>query len=157
MNLVPESLKSSLELLLEVCRKWAFKGHIFGCFLTPNRAHIRSKVRFLSICQKFPLDSHETCLLSSLELLPEICRLWAHRAIILGPFWLPNRAKIGKDSGFCVFCGLVLQNFAPWGCFPYILLYCCIFSLLVLTSGWVVIIVCGSVSVQGTSSVLEEL
>ena len=43
----------------------------------------------------------------------------------------------------------VLQNFAIPGWFPYILFYSCLFSL--LSSGWFVIAVCGSVSVQETS------
>ena len=41
---------------------------------------------------------------------------------------------------------LVLQNFAIPGCFPYILFYRCLFSL--LSSCWFVIAVCGSVSVR---------
>ena len=44
---------------------------------------------------------------------------------------------------------LVLQNFAIPGCFPYILFYCYLFSL--LSSGWFVTAVCGSISVQRTS------
>ena len=40
---------------------------------------------------------------------------------------------------------LVLQNFVIPGCFPYILFYSCLFSL--LCSGWFVIAVCGSVLV----------
>ena len=44
---------------------------------------------------------------------------------------------------------LVLQNFAIPCCFPYILRYRYLFSL--LCSGWFVIAVFGSVSVQGTS------
>ena len=43
----------------------------------------------------------------------------------------------------------VLQNFIIPGYFPYILFYSCLFSL--LSSGWFVIAVCGSISVQGTS------
>ena len=42
-----------------------------------------------------------------------------------------------------------LPNFAISGCFPHILFYCYIFSL--FSSGWFVIAVCGSISVQGTS------
>ena len=41
---------------------------------------------------------------------------------------------------------LVLQNFAIPGCFPYILFYRYLFSL--LSSGWFVIAVCGSISVR---------
>ena len=44
---------------------------------------------------------------------------------------------------------LILQNFAFPGCFPYILFYCYLFSL--LSSGLFFIVVCGSMSVQGTS------
>ena len=46
---------------------------------------------------------------------------------------------------------LVLRNFAIPGYFPYtcILFYSCLFSL--LSSGWFVIAVCGSISVQGAS------
>ena len=44
---------------------------------------------------------------------------------------------------------LILQNFAIPGCFPYILFYCYLFSL--LSSGWFVIAVCDSISVQGTN------
>ena len=43
----------------------------------------------------------------------------------------------------------VLQNFAIPGYFPYILFYHYLFSL--PSSGWFVIAVCGSISVQGTS------
>ena len=49
---------------------------------------------------------------------------------------------------------LVLQNFAIPGCFPYILFYRYLFSL--LSSGWLVIAVCGSISVQGTSASLTR-
>ena len=42
--------------------------------------------------------------------------------------------------------GLILQNFAFQGCFPYILFYHYLFSL--LSSGWFVIAVCGSISVR---------
>ena len=41
---------------------------------------------------------------------------------------------------------LVLQNFAIPGYFPYILFCCYLFSL--LSSGWFVIAVCGSISVR---------
>ena len=41
---------------------------------------------------------------------------------------------------------LVLQNFAIPGCFPYILLYCYLFSL--LSSGWFVIAFYCSISVR---------
>ena len=41
---------------------------------------------------------------------------------------------------------LVLQNFAIPGYFPYILFYCYLFFL--LSSGWFVIAVCGSISVR---------
>ena len=44
---------------------------------------------------------------------------------------------------------LVLQNFATPGCFPFILFYCYLFSL--LSSGWFVIAVYGSISAQETS------
>ena len=44
---------------------------------------------------------------------------------------------------------LVLQNFAIPSYFPSILFYCYLFSL--LSSGWVVIAVCDSISVQETS------
>ena len=44
---------------------------------------------------------------------------------------------------------LVLQNFTIPGCFLYILFCRYLFSL--LSSGWFVIAVCGSISVQGTS------
>ena len=44
---------------------------------------------------------------------------------------------------------LGLQNFAIPGCFPYILFYRNPFSL--LSSGWFVVAVCGSISVQGTT------
>ena len=50
---------------------------------------------------------------------------------------------------------LVLQNFALPGCFPYILIYNYIFSL--LSSGWFVIAACGLISVQGTSYGLMSL
>ena len=50
---------------------------------------------------------------------------------------------------------LILQNFAFPGCFSFILFYRYIFSL--LSSGWVVVAVYDSVSVQGTSQVLENL
>ena len=40
---------------------------------------------------------------------------------------------------------LVLQNFAIPGCYPYILFYYYLFSL--LSSGWFVIEICGSISV----------
>ena len=42
----------------------------------------------------------------------------------------------------------VLPNFIIPGYFPYILFHGCLFSL--LSSGWFVIAVCGSISVQGT-------
>ena len=42
---------------------------------------------------------------------------------------------------------LVLQNFTIPGCFPYIIFYCYLFSL--LSSGWFVIAICGSISVWG--------
>ena len=41
---------------------------------------------------------------------------------------------------------LVLHNFAIPGYFPYILFYCCLFSL--LSSGWFVVVVCGSISAR---------
>ena len=44
---------------------------------------------------------------------------------------------------------LVLQNFALPGCSPNILFYSCLFSF--LSSGWNVIAVCDSTSVQGSS------
>ena len=44
---------------------------------------------------------------------------------------------------------LVLQNFDIPGCFPYILFYRYLFSL--RSSGWFVIAVSGSISVQGTN------
>ena len=44
---------------------------------------------------------------------------------------------------------LVLQNCAIPGCFPYIFFYRYLFSL--LSSGWFVFAVCGSISGQGTS------
>ena len=50
---------------------------------------------------------------------------------------------------------LVLQNFAIPGYFPYILLYCYLFSL--LSSGWFVIAVCGSISVRELVKYLESL
>ena len=50
---------------------------------------------------------------------------------------------------------LVLQNFAIPGYFPYILFYRYPFSL--LSSGWFVISVCGSISVREVVKVLEEL
>ena len=43
----------------------------------------------------------------------------------------------------------VLQTFTIPGCFPYILFYRCLFSL--ISCDWFVIAVCGSFSVQGTS------
>ena len=50
---------------------------------------------------------------------------------------------------------LVLQNFAFPSSFPYSMFYCCLIFL--LSSGWVVIVVCDSISVQGTNEVLQEL
>ena len=46
----------------------------------------------------------------------------------------------------CPIFRLVLQNFSIPGCFPYVLFYRYLFSL--LSSGWFVIAVCGSVSVR---------
>ena len=43
----------------------------------------------------------------------------------------------------------LLQNFAIPGCFPYIRFHCYLFSL--HSSGWVVIAICDSISVLGTS------
>ena len=48
---------------------------------------------------------------------------------------------------------LVLQNFAVPGYFPHILFYCYILSL--LSSGWFVIAVCGSVSARELVKLLE--
>ena len=48
---------------------------------------------------------------------------------------------------------LVLQNFAIPSCFPCILFYRYLSSL--LSSGWFVIAICGSISVQGTSKVFR--
>ena len=48
---------------------------------------------------------------------------------------------------------LVLQNFAIPGCFPYIPFYSYVLSL--LSSGWFVIVVCGSVSVRELVECLE--
>ena len=48
---------------------------------------------------------------------------------------------------------LVLQNFAIPGCFPYILFCRCLFPL--LSSGWFVIAVCDSISVQGSNQIFR--
>ena len=50
---------------------------------------------------------------------------------------------------------LVLQNIAIPCCFPYILFNHYLFSL--LSSGWFVISVCGSITVQGTSEVFRMI
>ena len=49
----------------------------------------------------------------------------------------------------------VLQNFAIPGYFPHILFYCYLFSL--LSSGWFVIAVCGSISVRELVKYSESL
>ena len=49
----------------------------------------------------------------------------------------------------------VLQNFALPGCFPYFFFYRYIFSL--LSSGWFVIALCGSISVRELVKCLESL
>ena len=49
----------------------------------------------------------------------------------------------------------VLQNFAIPGYFPHILFYCYLFSL--LSSGWFVIAVCGSISVRELVNYSESL
>ena len=68
--------------------------HIFGPFLTPKNGENLVKIKFLfPFCKKFPLVLYETCYLSSLELLVEVCRIWALRGRILGPFLTQTRSK----------------------------------------------------------------
>ena len=91
--------------------------------------------------------------------------------IILGvwPFWLTSVchpfSSLNSSLGFAggnhcqkitipIF-RLVLQNFAIPGCFPYIRFYHYLFSL--LSSGWFVIAVCGSISVRELVKCLESL
>ena len=83
--------------------KLAPVGQIFWPFLAPNSAKIRPKAVFHLFCKSFPLDSHETCLLSSLELLLEVCRILAPRSYTSGPFLTPNKARIRPKSQF-FFC-----------------------------------------------------
>ena len=48
----------------------------------------------------------------------------------------------------------LVKNFAIPDCFPYIVFYRYLYSL--LSSDWIVIALCDSISVRGTSLVLAE-
>ena len=68
---------SSLELLLEVCRIWDPRGHIFLSFLTPNWA---------KICQKSVFVDFAKGLCWIRMNLPEVWRIWGPKGHILGFF-----------------------------------------------------------------------
>ena len=83
-------LRSS-ELHQDVWRIWASHGVIFLSVFSP-------------FCKKVPLDSHETCCLSSLELRWEMWIIWAPMGHIFRPFLPWIRPKLGQESVFHLFC-----------------------------------------------------
>ena len=84
---------SSLQVLLEVCGMWGSEAQIFGPFWASK--WIKIQFCFHYFVKKFPLDSNQSCFTCSLELLYEMCIIWASKAhflAILGP-------KVSKNSG----------------------------------------------------------
>ena len=83
---------SSLELLLEVCKKLAPGVQIFGLFWAPKYVEIQM---FDFFVKEFPLDLHWSCFTCSLELLLEVCwiraseaQFWASKWVNIRPKWL---------------------------------------------------------------------
>ena len=77
------------------------RSHTFGPFWTPNRTKILSKVGFCLFLQNVSNGSHESCLLRSLELSLEVCRICAPRSLMFGHFDLKsgqNRSKLWLSS-----------------------------------------------------------
>ena len=65
-------------------------GQIFGPFWASKLVKIQAFDYFVT---KFPLDSHQSCLICSLELALLMCRIWASKAQFLGHFGPQNRSK----------------------------------------------------------------
>ena len=70
-------------------------GTIFSAPFWPRKtAKTWSKLSFFfHLAKSFHWFFYETCYLSSLELLVEVCRIWALRGRILGPFLTQTRSK----------------------------------------------------------------
>ena len=64
----------SLELLLEVCWMWAPEAWFFSHFGPLNRSKLWPLVIFP---QKFPVVWHKFYFICSLELVLQVCRIWA--------------------------------------------------------------------------------
>ena len=88
-------------------------------------------------------DACWACFMCHHELWPTSV---SHPFAFLGSSWGPTGGNQYQNITSPIL-RQVLQNFALMGCFPYIEFY--YFSL--LSSGWVFIAVCGSISVQGAS------
>ena len=111
----------------------SFYGHHRGCLNNP----IFSNLGLCAACWAHFMCHHE---------------LWptslGHPFYFLNSSWGLTRGKHYQKITIGIF-RFVLQNFTIPGYFPYILFYSCLFSF--FSSGWFVIAVCGSISVQGTS------
>ena len=113
-----------------------FYGHHQGCLNNP----IFSNLRFCAACWACFMCHH---------------KLWptsVSHPFSLNSSWGFAGGKQYQKITIPIF-RLVLQNFAIPCCFPYVLFYRYIFSL--LSSGWFVIAVCCSISVQWTSLVFR--
>ena len=87
-----------------VCVNYGPCSPYFGAFFLSQIGPKCQKSTFNLFCKGFPLDSHETYLLSSLELFLEVCRIWSPKSHILGSFFTLNRNKVGQRSVFHLFC-----------------------------------------------------
>ena len=92
-----------LWVLPGVCEKWPLWAKFSGPFWPQIMPKLGRKPVFHLFCKRFPLDSNETCILSSLELLLEVCRILAPRSYILGSFLTLNRVRIRPKSQFFVY------------------------------------------------------
>ena len=92
-----------LRVLPDVCEKWALCANFRTLFWPQIVPKLGRKPVFHLFCKRLPLDSHETCLLSSMELLLKVCRILA----------LDSHGSCLLSSLELLFGGL--RIWAPWG------------------------------------------
>ena len=126
-----------LATFIHVGGSFNFYGHHWGCLNNP----IFSNLGLCVVCWAHFMCHHE---------------LWptsvGHPFSFLNSSWGLTGGKHYMKITVAIF-RFVFQSFTIPGYFPYILFYSCLFSL--LFSGWFVIAVYGSVSVQGTKDLVS--
>ena len=83
--------RSLLGLLLLVCKRYTTETQFFGPFWASKWVKIQVSDYFV---KTFLLDSHQSCFICSLELLSEMCTIWATKAQLLGHFGPQSESKL---------------------------------------------------------------